>query len=123
MKHGRFALINPVEESRKSLMRCCLAVDAMNFPLAGNRLSNIVIPAWETPAVLTRGFLESRQVDFVVQIAKNRQSPAAASAPPVAGLDLYYSANIPYDEGFAAWSVWSTGHTRSNDREIPRQTP
>ena len=40
-----------------------------NFPLAGSKLSNKVVTSFEAPQEITPGFISSRRIDYIVQIA------------------------------------------------------
>lgn len=88
-----------------------------DFALAGKRLTNRVVSAFEAPKELTPGFLSSRKIDYVIQIrpanAPEDSSTAALSASlvansagtsagtSVAGTEVFHSI-----QGEKVWRVW-----------------
>jgi hypothetical protein len=74
-----------------------------NFSLYGEHLTNRVIPDFEQPAILTRGFLDQVNADFVVE----RKSVSQPSSPPVEGLILAAEEIRANEEPRAVWRLWS----------------
>ena len=75
-----------------------------DFALAGKRLTNKVVTAFEAPQELTPGFVSSRNIDYVVQIRSANDmedsSPAALPAS-VAGTEVFHST-----QPGKVWRVW-----------------
>jgi hypothetical protein len=76
-----------------------------NFALAGNTLSNCVVPAFEVPHQLTPDFLREHNVSFVVETV---QSTGEASRPldPATSMSLLETDMILSGETEVLWRVW-----------------
>jgi len=85
-----------------------------NFALAGNKLSNRVIPDWERPKRLTADFLQSHQVDYIAENSVQGTGGVTVDAPPpTEGLSLYFGATIQEGTRVVDWRIWSTGRLRN----------
>ena len=75
-----------------------------DFALAGKRLTNRVVNAFEAPQELTPEFLRSRNVDYVVRItsANDREDASPAELPkPVSATEVFRS-----DQLGQIWRIW-----------------
>lgn len=76
-----------------------------DFALAGKRLTNKVVTAFEAPQELTPGFISSRHIDYVVQIRlanDDRENSSPAALPEtVAGTEVFHST-----QAGKVWRVW-----------------
>lgn len=77
-----------------------------DFPLAGKRLTNKVVTAFEAPRELTPEFILSRNIDYVVQIGSGSGKEVVNSAPTalpesVPATEVFQSA-----QGGKLWRVW-----------------
>ena len=76
------------------------SVREMDFVLAGSRLSNRVVTAFEAPEVITPDFISSRKIDYIVQVTTE---PGAASSPPAAldVTEVFQSSQLGN-----LWKIW-----------------
>lgn len=76
-----------------------------NFALAGNGLTNCVVPAFEVPNQLTPDFLREHNVSYVVETAP---SSGQASTPlePVAPMSLLETDTVLSGETKVRWRIW-----------------
>jgi len=75
-----------------------------DFALAGKRLTNRVINAFEAPRELTPDFIASEGIDYVVRITADDHGEELPSAPlsgPVAGREVFHSI-----QAGKVWSIW-----------------
>jgi hypothetical protein len=75
-----------------------------NFALAGNMLSNCVVPAFEVPTKLTPDFLREQNVSFVVDTIQSTGEPSTrldSVATSLLEMDLVPSGAIN-----VRWRVW-----------------
>jgi hypothetical protein len=75
-----------------------------DFALAGKRLTNRVVNAFEAPQELTPEFLRSRNIDYVVQItsANDRGDASPAELPKsVSATEVFRS-----DQLGQIWRIW-----------------
>jgi hypothetical protein len=88
-----------------------------NFPLAGSKLSNKVVTNFEAPQEITPGFISSRKIDYIVQIApiKNTADSSLAALPEsVASTEVFHATQLAL-----VWRIWKVG-TRDSIAEKSR---
>jgi hypothetical protein len=75
-----------------------------DFALAGKRLTNKVVTAFEAPQELTPGFISSRNIDYVVQArSANDMGDSSPAALPesVPGTEVFHSTQLG-----RVWRIW-----------------
>jgi hypothetical protein len=88
-----------------------------NFPLAGSKLSNKVVTNFEAPQEITPGFISSRKIDYIVQIAPVRNtadSSLAALPESVASTEVFHATQLAL-----VWRIWKV-RTRDSIAEKSR---
>ena len=89
--------------------------ETLNFAFAGSGLANRVIPSWESPPLLTAGFLRSRQVDYVVEKSVSEKSGTVVDKEaPVEGFEIYFRGSFKQGEKVAEWRIWSASRLRND---------
>ncbi len=78
-----------------------IAEETFNFSLSGKGLTNVVIPSWEKPALLTADYLRGQKIDYIVE-----RVGTVDALPPAPGLELMLQ-DAKLDPAHI-WRIWRT---------------
>ena len=87
-------------------------LEEKNYPLAGKKLGNCVVPAFEISGPVTTKLLTEHSVDYIAEIVPDEIETPTAGLPSVT---LVKSELVKSGESKVRWRVWKVEKIPSTD--------